>query len=79
MASKADRSKKSESKSKLGKNPFEKKGRSQVGRMIEASFSSAAPEVPVKVQDRSLFERVQDMNLSLDLRELVKSIRSRTI
>ena len=54
---------------KLGKNPFEKNGRSRVGRMIEANFVKN-PELAQKVQVRSLFERIQQMNISLNVKEL---------
>ncbi len=59
----------SKEQSKLGKNPFEKKGKSQVGRMIEASFTTNS-EPPQKVQVRNLFERIQDMKISLDVKEV---------
>lgn len=64
-------------KSKLGRNPFDKEGRSRVGRMIEASFD--APEAPAPKLDRGLLERFQDMRVSLNLRELIKGIKGSTL
>jgi hypothetical protein len=63
--------------SRLGKNPFEKKGKSQVGRMIEASFATIS-EPEKKAQDRGLFERLQQMKISLDLKEIFKSAKDRS-
>lgn len=63
--------------SKLGKNPFEKKGKSQVGRMIEASFATSI-EPEKKIQDRGLLERLQEMKVSLDFKEIFKSAKDRS-
>jgi hypothetical protein len=66
---------------KLGKNPFEKEGKSRVGRMIEASFTT--PNEPLKrVEVRNLFARIQQMNISLDVKEIfskdfLKNIKDR--
>jgi hypothetical protein len=70
MASKRD-------KSKLGRSPFTKGTKSQVGRLIEASFTTpAAGEETSKNVERGLIERFQEMKISLDLREILKSVRS---
>jgi len=65
-----------QSKSKLGKNPFEKKSQSRVGRMIEATFdSSSQREELQKVQSPNFFNRVHEMKLSMNLKEFIRSIR----
>lgn len=62
---------------KLGRNPFQQKTSSQIGRMIEASFTKG-PLAQVGDSQKSqlgLFDRLNEMKFSLDMRELVRSLK----
>lgn len=66
----------SNNKSRIGRNPLDKKRSSHVKSMVQnKAYESQTPSKSESSRSsRNFFERVQDMNVRMDLKELVKSL-----